>query len=441
MAEPPQPVPTPQSRAERRAEVARAAAVAAAPHLVPVEEGYLEVPVARLPHATLLYRVDNGRILSELEAVAAERGATLSAFSATEGEVETQRLLHDLLIEKATDPTAPILRELERHARQTEPLLIQSDGVVVNGNRRLAAMRALLARDPERYAAFAEMRAAVLPETIGRDAVEFIEAALQMAPELKLDYGWVNRRLKLRAHAADMPRDRIAAAWRFADERWIDVELDELALAERWLAWIGRPGDHARLAAEETRFTALRERLDALGQRHVAELWRLIGFAMIAAADTLETPIEHVFPFAKPVPAAVVHWTLRALAEDRGLVAAQTGGESAQVDAALAARLAPTLDDPARAETVARAALAHMDRLRADEGQLLGPTRALAHMRRAREALAGVDPADATPALRRRLRSEHAALEAALAALGAEEGVGPKALLARLRDAVGGAKR
>jgi hypothetical protein len=49
------------------------------------------------------------------------------------------------------------MTELEREARQVEPLLVTAEGLVVNGNRRLAAMRALQLRDPVRYAGFAEV--------------------------------------------------------------------------------------------------------------------------------------------------------------------------------------------------------------------------------------------------------------------------------------------
>ena len=133
--------------------------------------------------------------------------ATARPLSELKGRSETaevQAILRSLLIEKARDPDGPVYDELEKHRRQTEPLLIQYDGTVLNGNRRLAAMRELLGRDEAHYGRFSTVQVAVLPADLQQNELEFIEAALQMAPDLKLDYSWINRRLKLRQHVRDM---------------------------------------------------------------------------------------------------------------------------------------------------------------------------------------------------------------------------------------------
>ncbi len=201
-------------------------------HYVRSETGYLALPVITVGNPALSYRADNGRILLEVATYAKAHGRTVDDVKANADDADIQRALHDLLIEKARDARGPIFAELEAHGRQTEPLLISSDGIVVNGNRRLASMRVLLDRDPVRYTAFAEITAAVLPDTITTEAIEFIEAALQMAPDLKLSYSWINRRLKLREHAQDLPREKITEAYRFDDASEIDRELAELQLAE-----------------------------------------------------------------------------------------------------------------------------------------------------------------------------------------------------------------
>jgi hypothetical protein len=82
------------------------------------------------------------------------------------------------LIKKSRDPKGPIYAELERHALQTDPLLIQENGVVLNGNRRLAAMRDLLSREGENCKQFTHVRVAVLRENISNNEIEFIEAVL-----------------------------------------------------------------------------------------------------------------------------------------------------------------------------------------------------------------------------------------------------------------------
>ncbi len=132
----------PPPAAERHRAIAEALEQAGdATHFVPGEAGYLELPVVIVAANWLVYRADNGRILSELADAAQAQGTTMTALKAERDSEAIQRLLHDLLADKARDPEGPIYQELARHGRQTEPLLIARDGLVVNGNRRLAAMR------------------------------------------------------------------------------------------------------------------------------------------------------------------------------------------------------------------------------------------------------------------------------------------------------------
>ncbi|NBB69830.1 MAG: hypothetical protein GVY33_05835, partial [Alphaproteobacteria bacterium] len=246
---------------ERRARVDAALATATNRHVVPAPGGYIELPVTTIAEEVLVYRPDNGRILAEVAAAAEQRGEAVAQLRARAADGDVQALLHRLLIAAARDPRAPIFDELAEHGRQTEPLLITRSGVVVNGNRRLAAMRELRAAEPARFVGFAAVEAAVLPPDTAAAEVEFIEAALQMAPSLRLEYGWINRRLKLRQHARDLDRDAIVAAYGFEGPAAVDAELAELDLAERYLAWIGEPDHYARVADDEAAFMALRRQL------------------------------------------------------------------------------------------------------------------------------------------------------------------------------------
>lgn len=382
-----------------------------ATHFVPSQDGYLELPVITVDSTCLVYRVDNGRLLSELADAARSRGTSVETLKKHADSGSVQQLLHDLLVAKARDPAGPIYEELARHGRQTEPLLIGRDGVVLNGNRRLAAMRELAAQEPDRYATFTGIRAAVLPRDIDLERLEYIEAALQMAPELKLGYSWINRRLKLRQHVRDLPRQRVVAAYRFADAEEIDIELAELALAEEYLDWLGEAGRYQRVAELQARFAELRRQLTGIGAEHVAALWKLIGFAMIRAEDQVEANVGHYFPFADPVPPAQRHWVLRSLAEDHGLVSRQPAGRNQPVDEPLAGRLGPLLDDPDRAETNARAVIALVDTLKGDPQRLLGAHRLLHHLRSAHNVLEGLDIGDINNSDLRHVRAEFAALE------------------------------
>ncbi len=379
-------------------------------HFVPARDRYLEVPVIDLPSRILVYRVENGRIMSELADEARKLEVTLEHFQQHWETLEVQQLLHRLLLDKARAPEAPIYRELEQYGRQTEPLLVQRDGVILNGNRRLAAMRELAERNGKQFAQFETVRAALLPDGLDREQLEMIEAALQMAPNLKLEYGWINRRLKLRQHVRDMSRESVVAAYRFTDVSRIDVELQELELAESYLRWLGKPQRYALVEKNEKHFTQLNQKLRALNQDHLREVWSFFGFAMLKAAASLDTEILHYFPFAEPAPPALRQWVPRTLAEDHGLTDRQAVGENHPVDKALAAKLIPLVADPTRAETTAVAVLALSDALKGDARKLIGVDQLLAQLRRAYALLEEMDVQAWTPIQSRRIRTQIAAL-------------------------------
>ena len=409
------------SAAERRSAILnRVSQGGASKHFVPSENGYLEVPVVEVPAGLLVYRADNGRILSELTELAVRQGTTLGRIKERAETAEVQRLLHELLLDKARDPDGPIYDELQRFGRQTEPLLIRRDGVVLNGNRRLAAMRQLHSRDPYGYEQFEMIRAAVLPEGLRQDEFEFIEAALQMAPDLKLEYGWVNRRLKLRQHAEDMDRETIAKAYRLPSASEIETQLGELQLAESYLDWIEQPGQYAKVEDREDAFTKLHDKIDELQAPHLQDIWTLFGFAMIKAEAELEQDILHYYPFADPLPPAVRHWVPRTLAEDHGLVDRQNPGENRPFDKALAPRLHPIVDDHHQAKNTANAVIALADTLKANEQKLVGISRLLVHLRNARSILGEIDIESAEPGQVKQVRAQLAALQELIPARGPE---------------------
>ena len=397
--------PTPPDRRARISGIADAVDRGReATHFVPFHEGYCETPVVTVRDELLLYRADNGRLFAELVAAGVSREQR--------NDEAQQQLLHGLLLEKAQDPAGPIFEELERHAKQTEPLLIAADGVIVNGNRRLASMRELRARDPERFGDFDRVSVAVLPDTMSHQDIEFIESALQLAPDLKLDYSWTNRRLKLRDHVERLPmgEDAIVAAYRFEDASAIDRELAELALAEAYMRYAGSPGDYTLVSGMEEPLTTMHRELDAFENRKVIDLWTLAGFAMLHARDALDRAPEQYFPFTRPVPFEMVHWVLRSLAEEEGLVEPQAAGENRPVDETVVDRLTPVLRDVSQAERLAKAVCRLSDRLRADAEHAIGAAQTLTYLRKATQSLQKLDSATVSTTQSREIRAQLLAL-------------------------------
>lgn len=76
----------------------------------------------------------------------------------------------------------------ERH--QQEPAILTAEGVLINGNRRSAALRSLYRDDHHLAARY--VQCLVLPEDATSDELVDLEAELQVAQTFKEDYSWVN---------------------------------------------------------------------------------------------------------------------------------------------------------------------------------------------------------------------------------------------------------
>jgi hypothetical protein len=158
------------------------------------ENKVAELPVVILPIDLPVYRMANGRTSRAQAAYLREKGLPDDFFSAGEDNVESQQAQHSILralAEKKSDSIESIITVLSRET-QREPILITPNGVVINGNRRLAAMREIRYRTKSgKQAPFAHVECAVLPP-ISVPEIGDLEMRLQMAPNTKLPYHWID---------------------------------------------------------------------------------------------------------------------------------------------------------------------------------------------------------------------------------------------------------
>jgi hypothetical protein len=172
--------------------------------------------VITVPIDLPVYRMNNGRTRSSQLEYVAEQGLAEDYFATGQENEEAQEIQHSLLegfASEGTDSITPITEVLAQDGQQ-EPIVISPTGVVLNGNRRLAAMRLLFDRDPTAHASFANVECAVLPNLTAEQALD-MEVRLQMTPQTLLDYSWVDEALTIEA-ALDMGKDhrQVAALMR-----------------------------------------------------------------------------------------------------------------------------------------------------------------------------------------------------------------------------------
>jgi len=289
-------------------------------------------PVIRVPIDLLLYRMENGRTAKSQEEFILRNHLDENYFLTGEENEEVQKVQHAMVLEIAKDSRADIYGELKYRGVQTENLLVTHSGVVLNGNRRLAAMRDLFAND-DTFKVFGYVNVTVLPENATPTDLEEIESELQEIPETKLEYDWISRRLKLRRRRdqVKIPLEKLKKMYRFKSHKDINREIEQLELAEDYLErYLKRPRDYDAVETSEQIFKQLQAALETKSGE-LEELSRFIAYPLVKEARGLQDRV-YQFRFAFGADAEEV---LRRIAKEENIaiappapIAAATGEDA-----------------------------------------------------------------------------------------------------------------
>ena len=246
----------------------------------------VDLPTKLIPIDLLSYRIANIRtIVSQAEYLRAN-SEDPQLFRDGQESISAQKLQHGFLIDLSKDPLGNIYAELADTATQTEPLLITHRGVVLNGNRRLAAMRDLYSKDSTRYSTFSHIESAILPSDATEEDLTIIETGLQLAEDFKADYVWTAEALGLRRQIDDFGWEYKEASkhWRKSETELRD-RLSRLIFAEQFLDYSGQSTQYSAVKDDEQAFstfqTVSKSRKNTDQSRLEAE--KSIAFALIAS--------------------------------------------------------------------------------------------------------------------------------------------------------------
>ncbi|MFT6658543.1 hypothetical protein [Maritalea sp.] len=213
----------------------------------------IDLKVIKLDIKLPVYRMENCRTYSEQQNTIAKKSLPPEFFGKGQESSSAQLEQHNILrrITKNAKASIANIDEVLTLEGQTDPILITSTGVVVNGNRRLSAMRELYGTQPNKHAGFAYVRCAVLPPESSADDIDDIEAALQARPQTKLDYDWIGEaQLVRRQLNKDRTFDQVAHQLRRKPAE-IKNLLQALEEAELYLSdWTGKPGQYGLVSED-----------------------------------------------------------------------------------------------------------------------------------------------------------------------------------------------
>ncbi|QLY34849.1 transcriptional regulator [Nocardia huaxiensis] len=141
---------------------------------------------------------------------------------------ESQDYLRHLLTIRPSEPDHrdPAFEDLKKSLaehKQNEPGLITRDGILVNGNTRCAALRELNTTN--------SIRVGVLPASCTWEDINDVELSLQLRPDKRRDYSYINRLLAIEEQRNELKRDLTVIAKAFHTTT-MSVERDLWVLAQ-----------------------------------------------------------------------------------------------------------------------------------------------------------------------------------------------------------------
>lgn len=287
-----------------------------------------DLPVIRVGIDLLVYRVENFRTYTDQHEYIAKEKKPANFFLRGQEVESVQQVQHALLFRLAkkgvAESVVPVIDVLKTDG-QREPLLITAFGVVVNGNRRLAAMREL---------EMSHVDAMVLPADATADEIVDIEASLQGRPETKLDYDWIGDG-ELISRLIGMGRTpKQVADQLHRSEKDIKNALQALGEVDLYLKeWARAEGEYSRVREDaEQLFKDLPKRLEGK-DANLAQASRVIAWSLFDNRDKLPGRIYDFNPAFGKLASDV----LDRIASDLGLstsddAAAKDDGDEFSID-------------------------------------------------------------------------------------------------------------
>lgn len=245
----------------------------------------VDIPIVRVPIELPKYRMVNGRTVSlQAEFLAKNPAARADLFSGDTELWDAQEAQHGLLLQLAKQS------DLQKYFEditnfQTDPILLDENGFVVNGNRRLAAWRELLFKFPDKYGHYRHIDVAVLSHCEERE-IDRLEATLQIEKDIKADYSWdAKANMMLAKQKRDGFSNRELADLYSMKEPEVQELLDMRAYADEYLRSRNKTNLWSQVSDHEFAFRKIvvsRPKICGIGRQ---EIFKQAAFTLIEKPD------------------------------------------------------------------------------------------------------------------------------------------------------------
>ena len=263
--------------------------------------------VVKLPINIPVYRMENCRTFSAQQSEIASSGLDPKFFETGRELSTAQQAQHQILIKLAkqgTSSVTPIIDILKEEGQRI-PILITPNGIVVNGNRRLSAMRELYRKpDGSVDERFSHVQCSVLPKDINTDEIDDIEADLQARPQTKLDYDWIGDAKLIRRQVSKGRTPKEVADRLRRSKADVENVLQALDEADLYLSeWVKKPGQYDLVAGDGQQIFGDIPKNIARKNTELQDASRAIAWSLFENRDRISGRVYNLNPaFGKLAP-------------------------------------------------------------------------------------------------------------------------------------------
>lgn len=230
------------------------------------------------------YRLSNGRTQDAQEEIIIEKNLPEDYFERDIELNEAHKEQHQILKNQLKSGGIDLISYF-KDKNQEEPLILDNNGFVVNGNRRLCAMRELYQKDIEAGKAsprFSHIEVIILPPC-SEDDILILEGKLQIVEDIRADYVWTAEGCMYRSlrDKKNYSTERIAGIYDKKPE-----EIEELILlltyVDQYLESRNKPKKYQEIQNEKFAFEAIVKGRKKLGvEVDKKEIFQTVAFSVI----------------------------------------------------------------------------------------------------------------------------------------------------------------
>jgi hypothetical protein len=159
------------------------------------------VPVYMVDINFPIYRLSNIRTKSSQQTYISKNALEIDFFKKDPECREALKVQHELLYEisiSGGDEKNHYKTFENESFDKAHPMMMSDDGILINGNTRMSAIRELYYSDPVRFKRYEKVPIALLPANLTERDIRKLELNLQINPDIHKDYPWISEAMDCR---------------------------------------------------------------------------------------------------------------------------------------------------------------------------------------------------------------------------------------------------